>query len=208
MQVGGDEILPRAMAQTPGERVGVPLRARRVRQRAGVLVDAEREGRGLERRGQQLALGEDADERGRQSAVVREHRGVRVDPVGELGLAVMIEEDLLHRQIERNGLELAEARRVRGLDHDQAADRVRFETGDLDDGLELLGMQAIEVADVAVERTDGDDRAGIEAMRGEHRRERVEVGVPVRGDDLLGSHGLILAQGRNPRARIPARGNP
>ena len=58
--------------------------------------------------------------------------------------------------------------------------------------LELVRVQAVELADVAVERTDRDDRAGIEPARGEHRRERVEIGVPVGGDDLLGPHRLIL----------------
>ena len=199
VQVVGDEVLARSVAQTPRKGVGVPLRARRIRQRTGVLVDPQREDRGLERRGQELTLGEDPDQRGRQGAVVRQHRRFRVDPVRELGLAVMIEEDLVHRRVERDPLELAEARRVRGLDHDQAADRVGLEARDLDHGVELVGVQAVEVADVAVERPDGHHGAGIEATRGEHRRERVEVGVPVGGDDLLGAHGFILP-------RPPGRG--
>ncbi len=58
--------------------------------------------------------------------------------------------------------------------------------------LELVRVQAVEVAHVAVERADRHDRARVEMARGEHRRERVEVGVPMGGDDLLGPHGLIL----------------
>ena len=57
---------------------------------------------------------------------------------------------------------------------------------------ELLRVQAVELADVAVQRTDRDDGAGIEPARSDHRRERVEVGVPVGGDDLLGPHRLIV----------------
>ncbi len=105
---------------------------------------------------------------------------------------MVIEEDLLDRRVERRRLELAEARGVRGLDDDQAADRVELEARALHHGLELVRVQAVELADVAVQRTDRDDGAGIEPARGDHRRERVEVGVPVGGDDLLGPHRLIV----------------
>ena len=67
------QLLSRAVAQAPGERVGVALRRGRIGERAGVLVDAERERGRLERRRLELALGEDADERRRQRAVLREH---------------------------------------------------------------------------------------------------------------------------------------
>ena len=188
VQVLGDEILARAVAQAPRERVRVPLRRRRVRQRARVLVDAERERGRLERCRRELSLGEDPDEGRRQRAVGRDDRRVLVHPVGKLRVLVVVEEDLLHAGVERHGLELAEARRGRGLDHDQAADRVELEAARLDDVLELVRVQAIEVANVAVQRADRHDRARIEMPRGEHRRERVEVGVPVGGDDLLGPH--------------------
>jgi hypothetical protein len=45
-------------------------------------VDAERKGGGLERRDGDLTLGEDADERRRQRAVLREDRVLGLDPVG------------------------------------------------------------------------------------------------------------------------------
>ena len=114
------------------------------------------------------------------------------DPLGKLVLGVVVEQDRLDRGIESDGLEVAEARRARHLDDDQPPDRVELEAAHLGDGSELLGVQAVEVADVPVQRSDGDDGVGIEKPRSEHRSERVEVGVPVRGDDLLGTHGLIL----------------
>ena len=64
-----DEVLACAVPQAPGEGVRIALRARRVREGAGVLVDAEGERRSLEGRRQELALGEDPDEGGRQRAV-------------------------------------------------------------------------------------------------------------------------------------------
>ena len=64
-------------------------------------------------------------------------------------------------------------------------------------------MQTVEVADVPVQRRNGDDGVGIEKARSEHRAERVEVGIPVGRDDLLGSHRLIVTQVRNRLAPIP-----
>ena len=54
-------------------------------------------------------------------------------------------------------------------------------------------MQPVEVADVPVERRDADNGVGIEKARSEHRSERIEVRVSVRGDDLLSAHRLIVA---------------
>ena len=66
-----------------------------------------------------------------------------------------------------------------GLDDDQAADRVGVEARGLDE-LELVRVEAGELAHVAVERArEADDGVRVEPARGQHRRERVEVGVPV-----------------------------
>ena len=97
MEVLGDEVLARSVAEAPGERVDVALGRRRVRQRAGVLVDTEREGGRLERRRLQLALGEDADERRGQRTVGRDHCGFGRYPVGRAVLAVVVEEHGLHQ---------------------------------------------------------------------------------------------------------------
>ncbi len=104
----------------------------------------------------------------------------------------MVEQCLLHGGVERDGLELAEARRARRLDDDQPADGVELESRGLDDGPERFRVQAVEVPDVAVESADGDDGVRVQPPHGEHRPERVEVRVPVGGDYLLGPHALIL----------------
>ena len=200
VQVLRDQILARAVTQAPAERVDVPLRRRRVRERAGVLVDAERERRRLEHGRLELALGEDADHGRRESAVRGDHRRRRLDPLRKL-VVVVVEEHLLHRRIEGDTLELPEPRRLCGLDDDEAADRVELEPARLDHAAELVGVQAVEVPDVPIQRTDRDERGRVEPARGEHRRERVEIGVPVGRDDFLGPHGLILP----PRSVKPGR---
>ena len=191
MQVLRDEILARAVADAPGEGVGVPLRGRRVRERARVLVDAERERGRLEHGGLDLALGEDADECRRERPVGGDHGSAWTHPLRD-DVGVMVEEGLLDRGIERDRFELSEARGVRRLHDDESPDRVELETARLDGAAELVSVQAIEVADVSVQAPERHDRARVEAARGEHRRERVEIGVPVGGDDLLGPHGPIL----------------
>jgi hypothetical protein len=54
-------------------------------------------------------------------------------------------------------------------------------------------VQAVEVADVAVQCRDSDDRLRVQQTGSQHRPERIEVCVSVRGDDLLGAHGRIVA---------------
>ena len=112
---------------------------------------------------------------------------------GHVVLAVVVEEHRLDARVDGHRFELAEPRRARHLDDDRPADRVELETPDLGDRSELVRMQPVEIANVPVQRGDGDDCVGIQQARSEHRSERVEVRVPVRCDDLLGAHGLILA---------------
>jgi hypothetical protein len=196
------ELLARPVTHAPGERVRVALGRRQVGERAGVLVDPEREDGRLERRRHQLALGEDGHHRRRQRAVAGEHRRLRVDPAGQV-VAVVVEDDDLRLAAQRDRLELAQPRGLRRLHDDQAPDRAGLEPGRLHQ-LELVGVQPHEVADVAVERPgQRDDRAGVEPARGELRRERVEVGVPVRGDHGLGAHPAHSAPGRHGPARRP-----
>ena len=104
----------------------------------------------------------------------------------------MVEERLLHRSVERDRLELAETRRLPRLHDHQAPYGIRLEPADLDDRLELVCVEAVELAHVAVERADRHDGARIEPARGEHRRERVEIGVAVGCYDGFGPHGGIL----------------
>ena len=201
VQVLAHEVLSCAVAETPRQRVHVALRRRGVRQRARVLVDTERENGRLEPRRRELALGDDADEGRRQRAVRRDDCVLLRDPVGERIVTVMVEEHLLDAGVERDGLELAQPRGARRLDDDQAADRRELEAAHLGNGAQLLGMQAVEVPDVPIQRRNRDDGLRIQKTGGEHRSECVEVGVSVRRDDLLGSHGLIL-----PRCGLDGRG--
>ena len=131
MQVLVHEILARPVAEAPRERIDVALRRRRVRERPRVLVDSEREGGRLERRRPQLPLGDDPDERRRERAVRRQDGRIVGDPVGKPVLPVVVEERLFDLRIERDRLELAEARGARDLDDDQATDGVELETSDL-----------------------------------------------------------------------------
>jgi len=70
VQEAREHLLLRAVAQAPAERLGIALRRGRVRERPRVLVDPEREDCRLERADRHLALGEHADKRRRQGAVL------------------------------------------------------------------------------------------------------------------------------------------
>src|SRR5690242_5936986 len=83
----------------------VSARRGRVRERAGVLVDPEREHGRLEWRDRDLAFGEDAHERRRQRAVGGDDRVLGLDPFGQLR-DVVVEDGLLHVRVERHRLEL------------------------------------------------------------------------------------------------------
>ena len=91
MQVAGDHVLARPVAEAPGERLGVTQGRARVGQRAGVLVDAEGEHGRLERRHGDLALGQDADRASSSAHRLRDHGRLRRQPLGER-LAVVVEE--------------------------------------------------------------------------------------------------------------------
>ena len=97
---------------------------------------------------------------------------------------------------------------MHGLDDDEPLDRRQVELGRLAD-VELVGVQAVELAHVSRQRArERRDRARVEPPHGEHGRERVEVGVRVRGDDGLGPHWLefCLRRGSNrPAARQTRR---
>jgi hypothetical protein len=190
VQVARDQVLTGAVTQAPAERLRVTLRRARVGQRPGVLVDPERKGGRLDAAHGKLALGEDADERGRKRAVLGDHHGIGRDPLRELATRVVVEDHLLDRGVEGNALELAEPRGVNRLDDDQAADRLQLEPRRVDE-LELLGVEPRELSHVAVERPrEADDRVRVEPARREERPERVEVGVPVRRDDRRRLHRL------------------
>ena len=139
-----------------------------------------------------LPLRQDSDERRRQRAVLRDHRVLGLHPVGQLA-GVMVEDDRLDLRVARNRPRDRRGGRGRGLDDDQPPDRLRLEPRGLD-GVELVRVQAEELAHVAVQRAlDRDDGVRIEPASGEQRCERVEIRVRVRGDDLGCLHTRIVA---------------
>src|SRR5207302_897991 len=128
-----------------------------------------------------------------QRAVRGDDGVLRLDPVGQLG-DVVVEDDLLHARVERDGLELAEAAGVHGLDDHEALDRVGLEAPGLGEP-KLVRVEAYELADVAVEDArQHRRRARIEAPRSEQRPERVEVRIDVRCDDLFCPHRHIVTR--------------
>jgi hypothetical protein len=96
-------------------------------------VDPEREDRGLQRTHRNLSFGQHADERGRQGSVLRDDDVLGRGPVGQLLLAVVVEDDLVDRRIERELLELAESACVDGFDDDQTPNRIELEPRGVDD---------------------------------------------------------------------------
>jgi hypothetical protein len=113
----GEQLLARAVAQAPGQGLRIALGRRRVRERARVLVDPEREGGRLEGRHRELTLREHADEGGRECAVLGKHGVLRGGPVR--GLArVVVEDDRLDGRVDRDRLELAQPGGMSGLDDD------------------------------------------------------------------------------------------
>ncbi len=191
-----DHVLASSVTKAPRERLRVAHADARIAEGARVLVDPEREDGRLERRHVDLALGEDADHRRRQGGVVREDEVLGLHPVGRLA-GVVVEDDDLHVGVPRHVLELPEALGMHRLHDDQPPDRVPVEAPRLDD-VELVGVEPVELAHVAVERPrEGDDRPGVEPARGQHGRERVEVRVRVRDDDVH-TRKVRPAPGRSP----------
>ena len=146
-------------------------------------MDAQGDRGRLERRRLDLPLGEDPDHRRRERPVVREDDVLRPHPLGGLG-RVVVEDDDVDLGSRATFSKSPESRSVDGLDDDESRDRPELDAGVLVE-VELLGVQANECADVRVQRAlDHGDRAGIEPARGDEGRERVEVGVRVRDDDV------------------------
>jgi len=195
------QFLARTVTEAPRERLRVALGRRRVGQRAGVLVDSERERRRLQRGHGHFALGEDADEGRRERAVLGEDRVLGARPSGRLA-RVVIEDDLLDLRVESNRFELPEPTRMDRLDDDQPADGAELQARGLDQA-ELVGVQAVELANVPVERArEAADGLRVEAPSGEHRREGIEVGVPVGRDDGVCLHRSHSASARHESGAI------
>ena len=175
----------RAAAHAPGQRLRVPRRRGGERERAGVLVDAEREHGGLERRHRDPALGDDAHEESDQRAVAGADQGVGVEVRRQVArVRVVVEGDDLHPVPAAQVAEVAEAVGVHGVDQDQAADGVPVHIRGVDHG-DGVGVQSLELTHVAVDgAAETDLGLGIELVRRDHGGEGVEVGVGVCGDEF------------------------
>ena len=184
-QVLRDHVLAGAVAQAPGERLGVADADARVAERAGVLVDPEREDGRLERRDRDLPLGQDPDHRRRQRAVLREDEVLGLHPVGRLA-GVVVEDDDLDGGVARDPLELAQALRVHGLDDDQPPDRVQVDPARLERARARRRAGGRTPARSGSGSRRARSRARVEPARGEHAAERVEVRVRVGDDDVHG----------------------
>jgi hypothetical protein len=188
VQKARKKLLLGAVAKTPAERLGIALRRRRVGERASVLVNPEREDGCLHRSHRQLTLGQHADERRRQRAILGDDDVLARRPIRPFG-RVVVEDDLVDVRIERERLELAESARMHRLDDDQAPDRVQLEPGGVDNEIQLVRVQAVELTDVPVQRArQADDGARIKVTRGQHRRKGVEIRVRVSRDDCFCTH--------------------
>ena len=127
---------------------------------------------------------------------------LRPRPVRRLA-GVMVEDDLLDVRVERDGLELAEPAGAWSVSTTISRRIASSSSRAASTSAELVRVQAVELAHVAVQRAgEADDGARVEPARGEHRRERVEVGVPVGRDDRLGPHAAHSASAREKAAQF------
>jgi hypothetical protein len=165
-------------------------------------VDSERERCRRQGGHGHFTLGEDADEGRRERAILGEDRVLGARPSGRL-TRVVIEDDLLDLRVESHRFELPEPTRVDRLDDDQPADGAELQARGLDQA-ELVGVQAVELANVPVEGArEAADGLRVEAPSGEHRREGIEVGIPVCRDDGVGLHRSHSASARQSGAISP-----
>ncbi len=185
-----DHLLVGALPHAEGERLDVAHRGRRKGERPGVLVDPQREDRGLEWRHLELALGDDAQHEGDQRAVVGGDHVGRVDERRQVARRAMVveDEDLDVGPFDEHA-ELAEPVRVIGLDEHEPP-HLRQVDGAGVGQRDLIGEQGPKLTHVAVDGAAQDHaRLGIELVRRDHRGEAVEVGVGVGRDQLDGAHG-------------------
>ncbi len=100
------------------------------------------------------------------------------------GQDVVVEGEDLHVVARTQVGEVADAVGVDGIDKDQALDAAAVDVAGIDDR-DQIGVERLEVAHVAVDRSaQRDRRLRVELARGHHRRESVEVGVAVGRDEF------------------------
>ena len=181
------DVQPGALFQQPGDAAHVTRRGGVIRERTGVLIDAQQVERGLDRR----QVGPLPDDLFEQQGRRRAQRLAAVGPSGgQVAGQGMVVNDL-HLDA-----------RVHAPDRDQRLGVDQDHSFDLGPGQVLDGSQAQlgaveghKVAHVAVD-APGQDRDGfrVEPGRGDQGREGVKVGVFVGQDDghMVGGHGPPL----------------
>ena len=136
VEVVGDHVLAGAVAKAPRERLSVPERDAGIAERAGVLVDPERENSRLQRRHLDLTLGQDRHHRRREGPVFGTDDVVRPHPV-ELVFNMVVEQDDFDLRIARDALEVSKPSGMRRLHDDEPLDGAQVDTALLRD-LQLL----------------------------------------------------------------------
>ena len=152
VQVALDKGLRRTQSQAQRQHLRVSDGGAREGERAGVLVDAQREDGGFERADVHLPPAKDVHHGTRLSPIRRDHPVLPLHEGGLLEplLLVMVEDDDLHALAAAQLPQLPQPAAVGGVHHYQAADGVKIGSPDAQDG-QVLPVQRDELAHVAVE---------------------------------------------------------
>jgi hypothetical protein len=180
-QVPAEERLIGAEPHARGERLDVPEGRRGVRERAGVLVNAERERGRVHRRDLDAPVEQHLQHAGHDAAVGGHER------VAGRGLAgaVVVERDHLDVFPAAQRGEATEPLGARHLDQHEPPDRAMVHGPGLD-ARDLVRVQVVELAHIAVDApVQAHARTGIQQLAGQHPREGVEVDVRVRKDQRV-----------------------
>ena len=184
VQEAPDQPLVGAVAGAKGQRLDVSKAGGGIGQRAGVLVDAQRQRGGLGRGRLDRPLGEDPGHRRRERPVGRDHQVVGRNPVRRLA-AVMVEQHRLDAVAFDHLRQLAQPSQIGGLDDDHTPHAGEVAAGRVVH-IELRGVQADELAHVAVQSAVQQHcRLRVKPTSRQHSAQGVEIRV-LMGDDHLG----------------------
>ena len=189
-QVLGEDVGHLGELRPAGEQVRrgevVVHRGRREAERARVLVDPEHHHRRLVRRDGDPPLLEDLDEDRRGRADAPDHLEVALH-VGVLVGMVVVDVDRNARAADQLP-EDPDAGAAADVDQDEAGHLVEVDLAGLAHRQVVEGGLDEEPLDRLLLRPRQDaDRLGVKLARRQHRRDRVEVGVQVGGDDVHGA---------------------
>ncbi|OPZ80561.1 MAG: hypothetical protein BWY76_03323 [bacterium ADurb.Bin429] len=184
---GGDDVEIRSPAQQPRHRLRVLRGGGAEGEAAGVLVDAQRENRRVQRVHRDARLAQQAHHQRGVGAAGFNARFTRLNG-GLKGRVVVVKDDRHARPADERG-EASQPFGVLRLHHDEAGDAVQrhvLRRHQVDE----VAMQREELAHVAVRaRRQAHQRAGVEQRRRHHAGQRVEIGIGV-GDNQV--HGGMI----------------